>query len=195
MEEKELQTNEQSVKTKKKMNPKKKKITIASIVIGIIAIIAILIGVNHTQIMSDLTYSMMPKSLTPVVDGQEVTFFVYKNRDFNQFKDKKTPLKAFGFYYLDGNGKNIDLSWDKAYTGANGTKFTPNVWFMMKANEKLTKVKSAASKVIPIVVILVVILLIYLWFKNWCKREDERMEALYGKKEDKHKNTKSKKKK
>ena len=95
MEEKELQTNEQSVKTKKKMNPKKKKITIASIVIGIIAIIAILIGVNHTQIMSDLTYSMMPKSLTPVVDGQEVTFFVYKNRDFNQFKDKKTPLMEY----------------------------------------------------------------------------------------------------
>lgn len=195
MEEKELQTNEKAVKAKKKMSSKNKKITIASVVIGIVAIIAILIGINHTQIMSELTYSMMPKSINPVVDGQEVTFFVYKNKDFNQFKDKETPLKAFGFYYLDENGKNIDLSWDKVYVGSKGTKFTPNVWFMMKANEKLTKVKSVSSKVIPIVVILFVILLIYLWFKNWCKREDARMEALYGKKEDRHNNSKSKKKK
>ncbi len=120
--------------------------------------------------------------------------FVYKNKDFNQFKDKNTPLKAFGYYYIDENGKKVDLSWDKAYTGSKGTKFTPNVWFMIQSGQKLSKFKSVSSKVIPIIVLVVVVLLIYLWFRSWCKREDARMEAMYGKKEDRHKTGNKKKK-
>lgn len=50
MEEKELQTTENAVKAKKKMEPKKKKITIVAVIVGIIAVIAILIGINHTAI-------------------------------------------------------------------------------------------------------------------------------------------------
>ncbi len=180
MEEKELQTTEKAVKAKKKMEPKKKKITIAAVIVGIIAVIAILIGINHTAIMSDINYAFMPKSITPTVDGVQVEFFVYKNKDFNQFKDKNTPLKAFGYYYIDENGKKVDLSWDKAYTGSKGTKFTPNVWFMIQSGEKFSKFKGVSSKVIPIIVLVVVVLLIYLWFRSWCKREDARMEAMYG---------------
>ena len=111
-----------------------------------------------------------------------------------QFKDKNTPLKAFGYYYIDENGKKVDLSWDKAYTGSKGTKFTPNVWFMIQSGQKLSKFKSVSSKVIPIIVLVVVALLIYLWFRSWCKREDARMEAMYGKKEDRHKTGNKKKK-
>ena len=80
MEEKELQTTEKAVKAKKKMEPKKKKITIAAVIVGIIAVVAILIGINHTAIMSDINYAFMPKSITPTVDGVQVEFFVYKNR-------------------------------------------------------------------------------------------------------------------
>ena len=185
MEEKEIQTTEKAVKAKNKMEPKKKKITIAAVIIGIIAVIAILIGINQTAIMSDIK---------PTVDGVKVEFFVYKNKDFNQFKDKNTPLKAFGYYYIDENGKKVDLSWDKAYTGSKGTKFTPNVWFMIQSGEKLSKFKGVSSKVIPIIVLVVVVLLIYLWFRSWCKREDARMEAMYGKKEDRHKTGNKKKK-
>lgn len=194
MEEKELQITENAVKAKKKMEPKKKKITIAAVIVGIIAIVAILIGINHTAIMSGINYAFMPKSITPTVDGVQVEFFVYKNKDFNQFKDKNTPLKAFGYYYINENGKKVDLSWDKAYTGSKGTKFTPNVWFMFQAGEKLSKFKVVSSKIIPIIVLVVVALLIYLWFRSWCKREDARMEALYGKKEDRHKTGNKKKK-
>ena len=94
MEEKEFKTTEKAVKAKKKMEPKKKKITIAAVIVGIIAVIAILIGINQTAIMSDINYAFMPKSITPTVDGVQVEFFVYKNKDFNQFKDKNTPLMA-----------------------------------------------------------------------------------------------------
>ena len=94
----------------------------------------------------------------------------------------------------DENGKKVDLSWDKAYTGSKGTKFTPNVWFMIQSGEKLSKFKGVSSKVIPIIVLVVVVLLIYLWFRSWCKREDARMEAMYGKKEDRHKTGNKKKK-
>lgn len=59
MEEKEVLVTD-NVTEKKKMNPKKKKITIAGVIVGIIAVIAILIGVNHTAIMSDITYSFIP---------------------------------------------------------------------------------------------------------------------------------------
>lgn len=194
MEEKELQTTEKAVKAKKKMEPKKKKITIAAVIVGIIAVVAILIGINHTAIMSDINYAFMPESITPTVDGVQVEFFVYKNKDFNQFKDKNTPLKAFGYYYIDENGKKVDLSWDKSYTGSKGTKFTPNVWFMIQSGQKLSKFKSVSSKVIPIIVLVVVALLIYLWFRSWCKREDARMEAMYGKKDDRHKTGNKKKK-
>ena len=72
MEEKELQTTEKAVKAKKKMEPKKKKITIAAVIVGIIAVMAILIGINHTAIMSDINYAFMPKSITPTVDGVQV---------------------------------------------------------------------------------------------------------------------------
>ena len=110
MEEKDLQTTEKAVKAKKKMEPKKKKITIAAVIVGIIAVVAILIGINHTAIMSDINYAFMPKSITPTVDGVQVEFFVYKNKDFNQFKDKNTPLKpscipiilsSFNFNFLN----------------------------------------------------------------------------------------------
>lgn len=193
MEEKELQTTENTVKVKKKMSPKMKKITIAGIVIGIIAVIAIVLGINHTAVMSEINYALMPKSITPTIGGTQMEFYVYKNKDFNQFKDKDTPLKAFGYYYIDENGKKVDLGWDKSYTASNGETFTPSLFFMFQAGENTTKVKNVASKIIPIVVIVVVILLIYLWFKNWCKREDARMEALYGKKEDRHNKNKKKK--
>lgn len=195
MEEKEVLVTD-NVTEKKKMNPKKKKITIAGVIVGIIAVIAILIGVNHTAIMSDITYSFMPKSITPDFSGTKVEFYKYKNKDYNQFKDKNKPLKAFGFYYIDENGKKQDLSWDGVYIAPDGTKFTPNIWFMIKAQEKLTTFKRTAAKVIPIVVIVVVVALIYLWFRLWCIREDKRMEALYGNKEQKKlaNNKKNKKK-
>ena len=182
-------------KAKKPMDPKKKKLTIAGIIVGVIAVIAILIGVNYTAIVSDLTYSFMPKKLEPTVDGYQMEFYVYRNKEFNQFKDKKTPLKAYGFYYIDENGKKVDLGWDGAYTGVKGTKFTPNIWFLMKAQEKRTTVQNKVNKVIPFVVIVVIILILYLWFKSWCKREDKRMQQLYGKKEDRHNNSNNKKKK
>ena len=114
MEEKEVLVTD-NVTEKKKMNPTKKKITIAGVIVGIIAVIAILIGVNHTAIMSDITYSFMPKSITPDFSGTKVEFYKYKNKDYNQFKDKNKPLKAFGFYYIDENGKKQDLSWDGVY--------------------------------------------------------------------------------
>ena len=182
MEEKEVLVTD-NVTEKKKMNPTKKKITIAGVIVGIIAVIAILIGVNHTAIMSDITYSFMPKSITPDFSGTKVEFYKYKN-------------KAFGFYYIDENGKKQDLSWDGVYIAPDGTKFTPNIWFMIKAQEKLTTFKRTAAKVIPIVVIVVIVALIYLWFRLWCIREDKRMEALYGNKEQKKlANNKKKKKK
>ena len=123
MEEKELQTTEKAVKAKKKMEPKKKKITIAAVIVGIIAVMAILIGINHTAIMSDINYAFMPKSITPTVDGVQVEFFVYKNKDFNQFKDKNTPLKAFGYYYIDENGKKVYDGKTELIDGRTGEKF------------------------------------------------------------------------
>mgnify|MGYP007080141969 FL=1 len=93
------------------------------------------------------------------------------------------------------NGKKQDLSWDGVYIAPDGTKFTPNIWFMIKAQEKLTTFKRTAAKVIPIVVIVVIVALIYLWFRLWCIREDKRMEALYGNKEQKKLANNNKKKK
>ena len=44
---------------RKKWN--RKKITIAAVIVGIITVIAILIGINHTAIMSDINYAFMPE--------------------------------------------------------------------------------------------------------------------------------------
>ena len=65
---------------------------------------------------------------------------------------------------------------------------------MIQSGQKLSKFKGVSSKVIPIIVLVFVVLLIYLWFRSWCKREDARMEAMYGKKEDRHKTGNKKKK-
>lgn len=53
---------------------------------------------------------------------------------------------------------------------------------MIQSGQKLSKFKGVSSKIIPVIVLVVVVLLIYLWFRSWCKREDARMEAMYGKK-------------
>lgn len=50
--------------------------------------------------MSDITYSFMPKSITPDFSGTKVEFYKYKNKDYNQFKDKINRLKPSDFTIL-----------------------------------------------------------------------------------------------
>ena len=101
MEEKELQTTEKAVKAKKKMEPKKKKITIAAVIIGIIAVIAILIGINHTAIMSDFNYAFMPKSIKPTVDGVQVEFFVDVLPKLNKDDDNQRHYSDIDVWYSE----------------------------------------------------------------------------------------------
>lgn len=184
------ETNQGEVK--KHLSPQaKKKLRILAIVIAVVAALTALILINKTALYADLTYYFMPKELVAEVDDQKVTFYVYRNKDFNQFKDKDVT-KAFGFYYYNSKNEKVDLSYNKSYEELDGTKFTPIVWFSLKANENLNNLKDKISKAVPFAVIAAVILLIVLWFFNWSKREDMKKAELYGEKNAKKKSANKK---
>lgn len=182
---------ETEVKKDKKFKWTKGK-KIACSVSAVIVVIALLL-VNYMAIYTNIVYILMPKSLEPVIDGKTVTFYVYKNRDFNQFKDRDTPLKAFCYYYYDENGDRVDLDYDGVYKSGDES-FSPSVWFMLSTQSNLSTVKEKFNSALPFIIIALIIVVILLWFRSWSKREDAKKEAIYGPKKSKSKaNKKSKK--
>ncbi|MGN0521586.1 MAG: hypothetical protein ACI4IQ_02985 [Eubacterium sp.] len=162
-------------KSKKKRN----KIIIAvTAVVLIIAVVAASIAANETAFKTKMTMLLMPNSLTTVLDDKEITFYVRENKEFNAKTDESQPLSAFEFYYYDDDNNEVNLGSDGAYKTETG-KIMPSLLFLLKTNERINKIKSAVPAVIAVAAVIVVAILIVLWYKSWCKRQENEKNRKY----------------
>ena len=66
------------------------------------------------------------------------------------------------------------------FTDAEGNKSVVSFGFVKMALEKLNTIKTVFKVVIAVMVVVLVAIGIYLWYKSWCRREDEQKKLLYG---------------
>lgn len=163
---------------KKKSLTKKSKIVIgvsvvAAVIIIVSAIFIIFTGNSSYKLYNSVMLQLMPESITSE-DGVE--FFVKENPKYD---GGKTPEEQqFIFYFMNGD-KEVDLP-GGVFTDANGNKSAVSVGFATLALEKLNTIKTVFKVVIAVMVVLLVVVGIYLWYKSWCRREDEQKKLLYG---------------
>lgn len=163
---------------KKKSLTKKSKIVIgvsvvAAVIIIVSAIFIIFTGNSSYKLYNSVMLQLMPESITSE-DGVE--FFVKENPKYD---GGKTPEEQqFIFYFMNGD-KEVDLP-GGVFTDANGNKSAVSVGFATLALEKLNTIKTVFKVVIAVMVVVLVAIGIYLWYKSWCRREDEQKKLLYG---------------
>lgn len=163
---------------KKKSLTKKSKIVIgvsvvAAVIIIVSAIFIIFTGNSSYKLYNSVMLQLMPESITSE-DGVE--FFVKENPKYD---GGKTPEEEQFIFYFKNGDKEVDLP-GGVFTDANGNKSAVSVGFATLALEKLNTIKTVFKFVIAVMVVLLVVVGIYLWYKSWCRREDEQKKLLYG---------------
>lgn len=163
---------------KKKSLTKKSKIVIgvsvvAAVIIIVSAIFIIFTGNSSYKLYNSVMLQLMPESITSE-DGVE--FFVKENPKYD---GGKTPEEEQFIFYFKNGDKEVDLP-GGVFTDANGNKSAVSVGFATLALEKLNTIKTVFKVVIAVMVVLLVVVGIYLWYKSWCRREDEQKKLLYG---------------
>lgn len=158
---------------KKKIDKRTIKISvlIAAAVLLVAGIIAI--SLNKTAINTNITYALMPKSISDNIEGNEVTFYVRKNKNYDPKKNAKQPLEAFEFYYYDEDGKEVNLGSNKAYK-INGKSVLPSILFMIKVQQNIKNFKNILfSIVIPVISVIVIGAAVFFWYKAWCRQQEK----------------------
>lgn len=163
---------------KKKSLTKKSKIVIgvsvvAAVIIIVSAIFIIFTGNSSYKLYNSVMLQLMPESITSE-DGVE--FFVKENPKYD---GGKTPEEEQFIFYFKNGDKEVDLP-GGVFTDAEGNKSVVSFGFVKMALEKLNTIKTVFKVVIAVMVVVLVAIGIYLWYKSWCRREDEQKKLLYG---------------
>ncbi len=171
------------------MDKKKRNIIIAVTAAVIVLVAAVTaIALNMTSIKINLTYAMMPESITQECNGKNVTFYVRKNKDYQVKTQEEVPLEAFEFYYYDDDGKEVNLGSDGVYIDGD-SKTMPSLLFMIRAMQKYNGFKTKYLPIITVaVVVITVAVIIGVWYKLWSAREEKEKQLKY--KNNKHPNKK-----
>lgn len=155
-------------------------------------IIALIVGISLVgsyTIQAEATNSIlnlvMDKEITDTNKDSVsygMTFYCEKNKDYNPKEDM--PIDAFKYYYLDEDGKRIDLS-EGMYFPASYYSDEKDakkdvvyvcIGFYQTALENLQTVKKVMKIVVAVFSCLMVVAFIYVWYRIWSKREDEKAE-------------------
>lgn len=154
---------------------------VASIVIaigvGISTIDSYKAGANATNGFIDM---LMPKSIEGTEEGGSAGLIFYreKNEDFDVEKDE--PLAAFKYYMLSDDGKKLYLDDGMYYPPEyymENSKVEPvavYLGFYFKMYENLQTFNKVLKIVVAIICVALAAGLIYIWYRLWCRREDER---------------------
>lgn len=170
-------------KDKKEKLPETKKqkrvigIGIAFLVIFSLIIAGFVVVKSSETVQNSLMYLLMPKSMDLEFEGDTITFYVEKNKDFSA--DKNQPIEAFKLYYYKDNDKSKDKVYLEKGGRLSGEAQSTNLMvlsFLVSANATMNILKAIGKYLLIILIVLFAIYLIYLWYLNWCKREDKRKE-------------------
>ncbi len=163
------------VKTVPAVN-KKRWITLGVVFAVILALLAgslIYVVNNQNAVASQVMYMFMPKSYTDHDNGNEIVFYIEKNKDYNP--DKDVPLEAYKVYYYDKDGKRVD-TYQGHYKTATKTIYA-EIAFLLMARRNINTFKNYAKIVFAVLGVVLVVGLIILWYKLWSKKQD-RLEAM-----------------
>lgn len=171
---------------KAKLSKKTKQII--AIVLVLVIVVGLFAGykINETAINNEFLYKFMPESqVSELSDGSKLTVYVEKDPDYKAEDNNDSPFAALVFYYLDDNNEKviIDENSDLEYTRAEY-----QMAFAMAAGEKVQNIKKVITPVFAVIIAVLVIIGIALWFKSFCRREDEAKQKKYSNKNNKKKN-------
>lgn len=175
---------------KKKLTTKSKVfISVAAVIVAIVTAVVIVACTSNLPISSAVHYYvLMPHEIESETEaGPTLKMGAVISREYSRKEIKQSPLLAFKYYYYDVNGEKHDVDSLDTFNFA-GEKVEPSLIFSIATMQRISEIKSALSKIIPIAIILVVVLLIFIWYRIWSIREDRE-------KERNNKNKKSKKNK
>ncbi len=150
----------------------KKVIKIAvslAVILGILVGGLVYLNVNQEKVTSKLLINCMPKTIQGYDDGRPIDFYVEYNKDYNPDEDE--PVKAFNTYYYNGKNERVDLPGGRYQSATADMQVL--IGFFYKAQENIQILKNVVSVVIALVILCALALLIYIWYKSWCKRQED----------------------
>ena len=164
-------------KAKRQLTKKEKNAVVIGIVL--LLLLALLIGglvlvKTNDSVANSLVAAMMPESITGNDNGQDITFYAEKNKDYKKGEDE--PIDAFSVYYYDANNERVDLPQGFYKTSTADMQVT--VGFLFKAQERLHKVTTVVKVFIALLAVAIVIYLLYIWYLSWSRREDLKKEKM-----------------
>ena len=168
-------------KAKKDKKPKTKQQK-AAIIMGIIlAVLFVLtlgtkLAINpNSPLYRSYALMIMPKSINTTFEEKELTLYIEKNKKFD--KTKNQPLEQFNVYYYKDN----DTSKEKIYlengSTLKGEKEESNLMvlqFLGNATITDSIIRNVLNKILIVLCVLLGIYLIYIWYLDWCRRQDKK---------------------
>lgn len=131
----------------------------------------------QAKVYSKVIVALLPKSITGNDNGKDVTFYMDLNKDFDAEKDE--PIEQYVPYYMDDEGKRIDLPTGIYTSPTTGEKMQVTVGFFLKGSNKL-KVAAATLKVFMTIFVLgLIATIILLSYLIWSYRQDQKDALQY----------------
>ncbi|MBR1763410.1 MAG: hypothetical protein IJ731_08630 [Eubacterium sp.] len=164
----------------KERTKKEKKVIglgIALLVLFVLSVGVRLAIIQSSPFYNTYAYMIMPKSIETVFDEKDLTLYIEQNKDFD--KTKNEPLEAYKVYYFEDNDASKKKVYLKNGTTLKGEKEESNLMvlqFLTSATITDNIIKNIIGKAIIVLCVLGVCYLIYLWYLNWCRREDKKKE-------------------
>lgn len=170
---------------------KKTKIIISLVLVLAVILVSgsVAIAVNQTAIYTKFVSYLMPDSLDIDVGSKKITFYSEENEEYNPKTQSSVPLQAFKYYYIDENNNKVYFDGMQAYEDGDDSTI-PSLMFLLEVKSKSDSIGDAFQIVAAVVVLILIAVAIFIWFKIWCRKEDEKKAQL-----NKNNNKNNKKKK
>lgn len=130
------------------------------------------------NISSAVLYAFMDKEITdedPDSDTYGMTFYCERNKDFDAENDQ--PVNACKYYYLAGKEKvyledGVYYPAEYYMEDSDATSVPVYIAFIYSATDGIKILKNVCTVVAVIILLAFFSFFIYLWYLNWCRRQD-----------------------
>ena len=166
-------------KIDKKPKTKQQK---AAIIMGIILAVLFVLTLGtklaispNSPLYSSYALMIMPKSIDTTFDEKDLTLYIEKNKDFD--KTKSQPLEQFNTYYYKDNDPSKEKIYLKNGSTLKGEKEESNLMvlqFLGNATITDSIIRGTLNKILIALCVLLGCYLIYLWYLDWCRRQDKK---------------------
>lgn len=132
--------------------------------------------------------ALMPEKISTEDElGNKYTFYVEENKEYNEKEDPNNPINAFSFYYFteneDGTKEKVYIDSEKGnFIAGDGQNLLVSMGFFTGGLNVLRKIQKGLKIAAGISIAGLIVVGIYVWYKDFCRREDERKAEIYGKK-------------